>query len=195
MVWYPHLFKNFPKFAVIHTAKGFGIVNKAKVYVLELSWFFDDTTDVGNLISASSAFSKYSFYSWKFSVHILLYPSSKNFEYKFASMWKWVQLYISLNILWHWFLWDWYENWLFQSSGHCWVFKMCWHIECSTLTAPSFRIWYSLVGIPSPPLALLVVMLHKAHFTSHSRMSGSRWVISPSWLSGSWRSFLYSSSV
>ena len=84
---------------------------------------------------------------------------------------------------------------LFQSCGHCWVFHIFWHIVCSTLTAPSFRIWYSLVGIPSPPLALLVVMLHKAHFTSHSRMSGSRWVISPSWLSGSWRSFLYSSSV
>ena len=84
---------------------------------------------------------------------------------------------------------------LFQSCGHCWVFQICWHIECSTCTASSFRIWNSSTGIPSPPLALFIVMLSKAHLTSHSRMSGSRWEITPSWLSGSWRSFLYSSSV
>ena len=83
---------------------------------------------------------------------------------------------------------------VFQSCGHCWVFQICWHIECSTFTAASFRIWNSSTGIPSP-LALFVVMLLKAHLTSHSRMSGSRWVITPSWLSRSWRSFLYSSSV
>ena len=84
---------------------------------------------------------------------------------------------------------------LFQSCGHCWVFQICWHIECSTFTASSFRIWSSSAGILSPPLALFIVMLPKAHLTSHSRMSVSRWVITPSWLSGSWRSFLYSSSV
>ena len=84
---------------------------------------------------------------------------------------------------------------LFQSCGHCWVFQICWYIEYSTFTASSFRIWNSSIGIPSPPLALFVVMLPKAHLTSHSRMSGSRWVITPSWLSGSLRSFLYSSSV
>ena len=84
---------------------------------------------------------------------------------------------------------------LFQSCSHCWVFQICWHIECSTFPASSFRIWSSSTGIPSPPLALLIVMLPKAHLTSHSRMSGSRWVISPLWLSGSWRSFLYSSSM
>ena len=83
---------------------------------------------------------------------------------------------------------------LFQSCGHCWVFQICWDIECSTLTA-SFRTWGSSTGIPSPPLALFVVMLPKAHLTSHSRMSGARWVITPSWLSGSWRSFLYNYSV
>ena len=81
-----------------------------------------------------------------------------------------------------------------QTCGHCWVFKVCWHIECSTFTASSFRIWNTSTGIPSPPLALFIVMLSKA-LTSHSRMSGSRWVITPSWLSGSWRSFLYSFSV
>ena len=84
---------------------------------------------------------------------------------------------------------------IFQSCGHCWVFQICWHIECNTFTASFFRIWNSSTGIPSPPLALFIVMLSKAHLTSHSRMSGSRLVITISWLSESWRSFLYSSSV
>ena len=84
---------------------------------------------------------------------------------------------------------------LFQSCGHCWVFQICWHIECSTLTASSFRTWNSSAGIPSPSLALFIVMLPKARFTSQSRISGYRSVITPSWLSGSWRSFLYNSSV
>ena len=84
---------------------------------------------------------------------------------------------------------------LFQSCGHCWVFQICWHIECSALTASSFRIWNCSAGIPSPPWTLFMVMLPKALLTSHFRMSGSRWVIIPPWLSGSWRSFLYSSSV
>ena len=78
---------------------------------------------------------------------------------------------------------------LFQSCGHCWVFQICWHIECSIFMASSFRIWNSSARNPSPALALFVVMLPKAHLTSHSRMSGSRWVITPSWLSGSWRPF------
>ena len=82
---------------------------------------------------------------------------------------------------------------LFQSCGHCWVFQIWWQIECSTFTASSFRIWNSSTGIPSPPLALLVVMLPKANLTSHSRKPSSRWVFTLSWLSGSWRSFLYSS--
>ena len=72
---------------------------------------------------------------------------------------------------------------LFQACGHCWVFQICWHIECSTLTASSFRIWNSSTGIPSPPLALLVVMIPKTDLTSHSRMSGSRLVFTPSWYS------------
>ena len=84
---------------------------------------------------------------------------------------------------------------LFQSCGHGWVFQICWSIECSTFTASFSRIWNSSTGIPLPPLALFVVMLSKAHLTSHSRMSGSRWMITPLWLSESWRSFLYSSSV
>ena len=82
---------------------------------------------------------------------------------------------------------------LFQSYGHCWIFQICWHIECSTFTASSFRVWNSSTGIPSPSLALFIVMLPKAHLTSHSRKSGSRWVIILLWFPGSWRSFLYSS--
>ena len=90
--------KNFPQFVVIHTVKGFGIVNKAEVDVfLELSCFFDDPTDVGNLVSGSSAFSKTSLNIWKFTVHVLLKPGLENFEHYFAS----VQLCNSLSILWH----------------------------------------------------------------------------------------------
>ena len=84
---------------------------------------------------------------------------------------------------------------LFQSCGHCWVFPIYWQIECITLTASSFRTWNSLAGILSPPPALFIVMLSKAHLTSDSRISDSSWVITPSWLSASWSSFLYSSSV
>ena len=82
-----HLFKNFTEFVVVHTVKGFGIVNKAKVDVfLELSYFFNDTVDVGNLISGSSAFSKPSLNILKFMVHVLLKPGLENFEYHFTSM-------------------------------------------------------------------------------------------------------------
>ena len=87
MVWYSHLLKNFPQFIVIHTVKGFGIVNKAEIDVfLELSCLFDDPLDVGNLISGSSAFSKASLNIWKFTVHVLLKPGLENFEHYFTSM-------------------------------------------------------------------------------------------------------------
>ena len=87
MVRYSHLLKNFPQFIVIHTVKGFGVVNKAEVDVLlELSCFFDDPADVGNLISGSSAFSKSSLNIWRFMVHIQLKPGLENFEHYFASM-------------------------------------------------------------------------------------------------------------
>ena len=87
MVWYSHLLNNFPQFVVIHTVKGFGIVNKAEIDVfLEFSCIFDDSTDVGNLISGSSAFSKSSSNIWKFTVHVLLKRGLENFEHYFASM-------------------------------------------------------------------------------------------------------------
>ena len=87
MVWYSHLFKNFPQFVVLHIVKGFGIVNKAEVDVfLKLSHFFNDPVDVGNLISGSSAFSKSSLNIWKFMVHVLLKPGLKNLGHYFASL-------------------------------------------------------------------------------------------------------------
>ena len=87
MVWYPHLFHNFPQFVVIHTVKGFGVVNSTVIDVfLKLSCFFDDPSDVGNFISGSSAFSKTSLNIWKFMVHVLLKPGLENFEHYFTSV-------------------------------------------------------------------------------------------------------------
>ena len=87
VVWYSHLFKNFPQFVVIHTVNGFGVVSKAEVDgFLKLSCFFDDPTDVGNLISGSSAFSKYTMYIWKFWAPVMLKPSLKDFQHQPASM-------------------------------------------------------------------------------------------------------------
>ena len=87
MDWYSHLLENFPQFVVIHIVKGFGIVSEAEVDVfLQLSCFFCDPMDVGNLISGSSAFSKSSLYIWRFSVHVLLKPGLENFEHYFTSM-------------------------------------------------------------------------------------------------------------
>ena len=89
MVWYSHLFQNFPQFIVIHSVKGFGIVNKAESDAfLELSHFFNDPADVGNLISGSSPFSKTSLNISKFMVHILLKPGLQNFKHYFTSVWK-----------------------------------------------------------------------------------------------------------
>ena len=181
------------QFIVIHTVKDFSIINKAEVDVfLELSCFFDDPADVGNFISRSSTFSKSSLNIWKFMVHILLKPSLENFEHYFTSMWdgcNCVVVWASLSLS---FFGIGMKTDLSQACGHCWVFQICWHIQYSTFTASSFRVWNTSTRIPSPPLALFIVMLPKAHLTSHSRMSGSRWVITPSLLSWSWRFFFVS---
>ena len=114
LVWYSHLFQNFPQFVVIHTVKGFGIVNKAEVDVfLELFCFFNDPTDVGNLICDSSAFSKSRLNIWKFMVHILLKPGFENFEHYFASVWDECNCMIVWTFFGIAFLWDWNENWPF----------------------------------------------------------------------------------
>ena len=114
VVWYFQLLKNFPLFVLIHTVKGFSIVNEAEVGVfLEFPCFLCDPTNAGNLISGSSAFSKPSLYIWKVSVHILLKPNLKDFEHNLANMWNernctivWIFFSITL-------LWDWFENWQF----------------------------------------------------------------------------------
>ena len=114
VVWCSHLLKNFPQFVVIHTVKGFGIVNKAEVDVfLKLSCFFYDTTDAGNLISGSSVFSKYSLNIWKFSVHVLLKPGLENFERYFARVWDESNCEVVWTFFGIAFLWDWNENWPF----------------------------------------------------------------------------------
>ena len=120
VVWYSHLFQNFPQFTVIHTVKGFGIVNEAEV-LLEFHCFFYDPTNVGNLISGSSAFSKSSLSIWEFSNCVLLKPSLENFKPYSASMWNepkcvvdWIFFGIAL-------LWDWNEKWPFPVLWYCWV--------------------------------------------------------------------------
>ena len=111
VVWYSHLFQNFPQFIVIHTVKGFGIVNKAKVDVfLELCRFFDDPEDGGNLISGFSAFSKSSLNIWKFTVHILLKTDLENLEHYFSSVWEECNCAVVWAFFGIVFLWDWNEN-------------------------------------------------------------------------------------
>ena len=179
-----HLLKNFPQFVVI---KGFIVVSEVDVDLfLEFLCLFYDPFDVGNLISGSFAFSKSSLYIWKFLVHVLLTPGLKDFEHFFASMWN----EYNCTIVWTFFGIE-MKTYFFQFCGHCWVLQICWHIECSTFIASSFSIRYSSGRIPSPPLALLVIILPKAHLASHYRISGSRWVITPSWFSRSFKRVLF----
>ena len=111
VLWYSHLFQNFPHFFVIHTVKVFGIVNKAEIDIfLEPSCFFHDPADVGNLISGSSAFSKTSLNIRKFTVHILLKPGLENFEHDFTSVWDECNCAVVWAFFGIAFLWDWNEN-------------------------------------------------------------------------------------
>ena len=181
---------------MIHTVKGFGVVTKAEIDVfLELSCFFHDPADVGNLTSGSFAFSKTSLSIREFTVHILLKVSLKDFEHNLTSIWNekyfmlvWIFFVIALH-------WDWNKNWPLPVLWPQLSFPNLLTYDCSTLTALSLGILNSSTRIPSPPLALFVVMLLNTHLTSHSRMFASWWVITPSLLSGSFRSFLYSSSM
>ena len=155
VVWYSHHFKNFPQFVVIHTVKGFGIVNKAEVDVLLklFFFFFCDPADVGNLISGPSAFSKS---KW-----------SSQFTYYWSLAWRILSITLLVNemsaIVWYFkhffalpFLGIVVKTDLFWSCGHCWVFQICWHIECSTFTALSFRILNSSPVIPLHPVSNFV---------------------------------------
>ena len=115
--------------------------------------------DVGNLISGSSAFSKSSLNIWKFMVHILLKPGLENFEHYFARVWDECNCVVVWALFGIAFLWDWNENSPLPVLWPLLSFQICWHIECSAFTASSSRIWKSSTGIPSPPLALFIVML------------------------------------
>ena len=110
-------------------------------------------------------------------VHILLKPDFENFEHYFTSVWNECNCAVVWTFFGTAFLWNGMKTNIFQSCVHCWVFQICWHIQWSTFTASSFRICNSSTGSPSPPLGLFILMLPKAYLTSHSRMSGSRWVI------------------
>ena len=149
VVWYSHLFQNLPQFIVIHTVKGFGIVNKAEMDVfLELSCFFDENQLSKPTWTPGSSWFTYCWsLAWRMlSITLLACEMSatvRQFEHSMALPFFGIGM----------------QSDLFQSCGHCWVFHMCWHIECSTFTASSFRIWNSSTGIPSPPLALFVVIL------------------------------------
>ena len=180
---------------MIHTVKGFGVVNKADVF-LELLLFLWSSfgvvhciiqnylADVGNLISASSAFSKSSLNIWKFRVHLLLKPGLENFEHYFASIWDerncaTVWTFFGLA-----FLRDQNENWPFPVLWPTAEFFIFAGILSAALSQHHLLGWNSSTGNPSPSLALFIVMLPKAHLTLHSKMSGSRWMMTPSWLSG-----------
>ena len=196
VVCYSHLFQNFLQFVVIHTVKGFGIVNKAKVDFFWNSIAFSmiqqmlatwSLVPLPFLNPAWTSRSSWFTYCWSLAWRILsitlLLCEMSAIVHLFEQSLALSSFRIGM------------KTDLFQSFGHYWVFQICWHIECITFTASSFRSWNSSAEIPSPPLTLFVVMLPKDYLTSHSRMSSSRRVITPSWLSGSWRSFLYSSCI
>ena len=149
-------------------------------FFLAFPCFPYDPTNVGNLIAGSSAFSKSSFKVWRFLVHVLLKPSLEDFDQNLISLWNEDNCMV---------VWTFFSIALLWDCGLCWIFQTCWHIEYSILTASSFRIWNSSAGFPSLLLALVVLMLPKAHLNSYSRMSDLLWVITPSWLSGSLRFF------
>ena len=166
MVWYSHIFKNFSQFVVIHTVKGFGVVSEAEGDAfLDFSCFFYDATDVGNLISDSSAFSKSSLNIWKFSVYVLLNPQLENFEHYFASMWD--ECYCA--VVWTFFgialLCNWSEIWPFPVLWPLLSFPNLLAYWVQHFNSTIFRIWNSSAGIPSSPLALFIAMLPKAHLT------------------------------
>ena len=195
MIWYSHLFNNFPQFTVIHTVKDFSVVNEAEICFSEIPCFLYGPVNVGNLISGSSVFSKPSLYTWKFSVHVLLKPSLKDFEYNLISMWNehncivvWTFFGIAL-------LWDWKENWPFLGLWPLLSFPNLLKYWVQCFNSIFFRILNRSTGILSPPLALFIVMLPMAHLTSESRMSGCRWMTTPSRLSKSLRRSSYTSSM
>ena len=153
MVWYSYLFQNFPQFIVIHTVKGFGIVNKEELDVfLELSCFSDDPADVGDLISGSFAFFKTSLNTWNFMVHVLLKPGLENFEHYFTCVWDEYNCVVVWAFFGIAFLRDWNENRPFPVLWQLLSFANLLTYWVSTYTESSSRIWNSSTRIPSPSL-------------------------------------------
>ena len=156
------------------------------MFFLEFSFIFYDPMDVGRVICCSSAFSKSSLNIW---IHTLLKTGLQNFKNYFTFVWDECNSVVVEHSLALPFFGIGMKTDLFQFCGPWWVFQICWHIEFSTYTASSLRIWNSSTGISPPPLVLFIEKLPKAHLTPHSRMLGSRWVITLLWLFGSLRSF------
>ena len=157
---------------------------KQKYVFLEFSCFFYDPTDVDDLISGFPDFSKSSLNAWKFSVYALLKPNLENFEYYFTSMWNeciFAIIWAFFGIV---FLWNWNENWPFPALWPLLYSKFAGILSAALSQHHLLGFWNSSTGIPSPPLALFVVMIPKAQLILHSRISGSRWVSTTSWLSG-----------
>ena len=161
---------------------------------LEFPSFLYYPVNAGNLIPDSSSFSKPSLDIWNFLVCIMLKPSMQDLKDDLTSMrdgaivqWLAHSLVFFLGIG--------MRIDLFQSCGHCWVFQVCWHIECNTLMASAFRVLSSSTGILLHPLALIIAVLPKAHVTLLLRMPGSGWLTTPSWSSSSFGSFLHGFSV
>ena len=161
---------------------------------LEFPSFLYYPVNAGNLIPDSSSFSKPSLDIWNFLVCIMLKPSMQDLKDDLTSMrdgaivqWLAHSLVFFLGIG--------MRIDLFQSCGHCWVFQVCWHIECNTLMASAFRVLSSSTGILLHPLALIIAVLPKAHVASLLRMPGSGWLTTPSWSSSSFGSFLHGFSV
>ena len=172
VVWCSHFFQNFPQLIVIHIVKGFGIVSKAEIDVFSGTLLlFPWSSRCWQFDLWFLAFSKTSLNIWKFTVHVLLKPGLKNFEHYFTSMWDECNCAVVWAFFGIAFLWDWNENWPFPVL---WPLLSFANLLAYWVQHSSFRIWHSSTGIPSPPLALFIVMLSKAHLTSHSRMSGSR---------------------
>ena len=161
VIWYSHLFQNFPQFGVIHTVKGFNIVNEAEIDLfLKFSWFFYDSTAVCNLISGSSTFSKSSLIICKFSVHILLKPSLENFEHYFASVWNEcncgaVWTFFGIALLWHW-----NENWPFPVLRPLLSFKPAFSLSSLTFIKRLFvSFLFSAIRVLSSVYLRLLIFL------------------------------------
>ena len=134
-------------------------------FFLEFPCFLYDPVNVGNLTSGSSVFYKLSLYIWKFSIHVGLKPSLKDFEHNLISMKNEHNCTVVCSFFGIALLWNEMKTNLLQSCNHCWVFQICKHIECSTLTTSSFKILSSSAEILSPSLTLFVVIIPKSHLT------------------------------